>query len=257
MVYILLIITFISLLLIYMYFKAHHDTIDYRTIIDERLPASFINLHIFFISDVHRRNIRESTLDSISQSIDAVIIGGDLTEKGVPLERTLNNIKKLKKWDAPVFFVWGNNDYEEYPDKIYSMLLQENVTILANNHKDLIRDGQTISFIGLDCCTYREARLDQAQKGAKGSYNILITHNPSPFDAFETASKEKLHTVLAGHTHGGQIRIFGFGPYERGKLHKIHNTNKLVSEGYGYTGVPFRLGTKSECHVITFSDKSE
>lgn len=247
----------VSLLLIYMYFKAYHDTIDYRTIHDERLPASFNNFHIFFISDLHRRNLRDTTLDSISQSIDAVIIGGDLTEKGVPIERTVNNITKLKRWDAPVYFVWGNNDYEEHPDKIYSVLLEENVTILANSHKDMVRDGQSISFVGLDCCTYREARLDLAQQGAKGDYNILITHNSSPFDGLESSAQDNLHTVLSGHTHGGQIRIFGFGPYERGKLQKIRNTNKLVSEGYGYTGVPFRLGTNSECHVITFSNKPE
>ena len=255
MIYKVIVLIFICFMIVYMSFKAFHDTINYKTIHDERLPPRFDHFRIFFISDVHRRNIKEATLNSITQPIDAVIIGGDLTEKGVPIERTINNIKKLKRWNAPVYFVWGNNDYEEKPDKINAMLLQENVTILANSNKNIIRDGQTISIMGLDCCTYREARFDLAEKGANGDYCILITHNPRPFDELTSATQEKIHTVLSGHTHGGQIRIFGFGPYERGKLQKTGNTNKLVSEGYGYTSVPFRIGTNSECHVITFSDK--
>ena len=40
-----------------------------------------------------------------------VIIGGDLAESGVPLQRIKENILKLKKL-GPIFFVWGNNDHE-------------------------------------------------------------------------------------------------------------------------------------------------
>ncbi|PAV29521.1 hypothetical protein CIL05_11695 [Virgibacillus profundi] len=254
MVYIILILIFVFFLIIYMFFKAHHDTIDYRTILDERLPSNFNNFRIFFISDIHRRNINETTIKSIKQSIDAVIIGGDLTENGVPLKRTSENIKKLKRWNAPIYFIWGNNDYEEQPEKIHSMLLEENVTILANNHKDIVRGNETISLLGLDCCTYSEARIDLARKDAAGEYFILTTHAPKAFDELDSMLKNSIHTVLAGHTHGGQIRIFGYGPYERGGFQKSRYTNKLVSEGYGYTTLPFRLGTKSECHVITFSN---
>lgn len=252
MTYLVLLISVSFLLFVYMVYKAHHDTVKYKTICDDRLPSNFNDFRVFFISDVHRRKIRDSTLKSITNKLDIVIIGGDLTEKGVPLARTENNIKKLKKWKIPIYFVWGNNDYEALPEKIYMLLIKENVTILTNESKDIEKDNSTLSILGLDCCRYGEPRLDLAQEKAKGEYFILITHAPSAFVELERRDRDKIHTVLAGHTHGGQIRIFGFGPYERGTYKKLGNTNSIVSEGYGYSKLPFRLGTNAECNVVTF-----
>lgn len=253
MMYIIVLFIFVGFLLIlYMVYQAHHDTINYKKIYDDRIPSDFNDFRMFFISDIHRRKIKESTLQSISEKIDIVIIGGDLTEKGVPLVRTENNIKKLKRWNIPLYFVWGNNDYEAKPEKIYKLLVKENVTILTNENKDIERNKSTVSLLGIDCCRYGEPRLDLAQEKAKGEYSILITHAPSMFDELDRQDQNKIHTVLAGHTHGGQIRIFGFGPYERGGYRKQGNTNLVVSEGYGYSKLPFRLGTKAECNVLTF-----
>lgn len=251
----LLIFVFLSLLLIvYMVYVAHHDTINNYTIYDERLPSSFNNFQIFFISDIHRRVINERTLQLITDEIDIVIIGGDLTEKRVPLERTKANIKKLKRWNVPLYFVWGNNDYEALSENIDMLLVKENVTILTNTNEDIKRGNSTISLLGLDCCIYREARLDFALQNAKGDYFILLTHAPIAFFDLESSDQDKIHTVLSGHTHGGQIRIFGFGPYERGGYKRYRDTNTFISEGYGYSKLPFRLGTKAECHVLTIKN---
>ena len=240
-----------------MVYQAHHDIIDYQTIYDERLPVEFDGYRIFFISDIHRRNVNELTLRSISKNIDIVIIGGDLTEKGVPLIRTKDNIRRLKQWDVPLYFVWGNNDYEAMPKKLYMLLDQENVTILMNTNKDIKKERAIISLIGIDCCKYGEPRLDFAWKHAKGNYFILLTHSPFAFTRLDPITQNKIHTVLSGHTHGGQIRIFGIGPYKRGGLKKIQHTNVFVSEGYGYSKLPLRLGTKAECHVLLFKNKRE
>lgn len=245
------------LLTVYMIYQAHHDTIDYRTIYDERLPTEFTGFRIFFISDIHRRNISEQTLQSITESIDIVIIGGDLTERGVPLRRTKSNLKKLKKWHVPVYFVWGNHDYEAMPKKLYMLFVQEDVTILMNTNKDIIKGRAAISLVGIDCCKYGIPRLDLAWKDAKGEYFILLTHSPFAFTLLDPVIQKNIHTVLSGHTHGGQIRLFGFGPYKRGGLKKMQHTNVFVSEGYGYSKLPFRLGTKAECHVLQLKNKIE
>lgn len=234
-----------------MVYKAHHDTIDYRTIQVNNLSPE---VNLFFISDIHRRKISNDTLRSIQKDIKIVVIGGDLTEKGVPIDRTRENIRKLKQWDAPVYFVWGNNDYEAFPSKIYRLLISEGVTILTNNNHDILIGSHSISLIGLDCCQHSEARMDLAMRNANGSYNILLTHAPSAFYEVDEEFQNNVDIVLAGHTHGGQIRIFGFGYFEKGGLTKLRNTSILISEGYGYTRLPFRLGTRSECHVLTFKE---
>lgn len=250
MLYILSVFIFVSIIFIfYMVYTAHHDTIDYRTVHDDKLNHGF---RLFFIADIHRRTVKGDAISSIHENIDIVVVGGDLTEKGVPIERTRDNILKLKQLDAPIYFIWGNNDYEALPNRIYELLMEQNVTILANQNDDVTINNNRVSFIGLDCCQYREARVDLAMENAEGEYNILLTHAPSAFYELDETSQRKLDVVLAGHTHGGQIRILGFGFFEKGGLTKFHNTTIIVTEGYGYTKLPFRLGTKSECHVLTF-----
>lgn len=245
-------------LIVYMVYLAHHDTIDYRTILDEKFPSGFHSFRIFFISDIHRRKLKPKTLSEISQVPDIIIIGGDLKEKGVPLERVRNNLALLKKWDRPIYFVWGNNDYEEEPEVLFQLLRNENVNIIANEGKSIeANNGESINLVGLDCCTYKEARFDLAMRGVEQrNYTILITHAPSAFYEMSQSERDEAQLVLAGHTHGGQIRLFGMGLYESGSFKKEKNTFILVSEGYGYTSLPFRLGTKSECHVLTFKQKA-
>lgn len=245
------------LVIIYMVYLAHHDTIDYRTITDEKIPHGFDLFRIFFISDIHRRRLKQTTLNKIDQNIDLIIIGGDLKEKGVPLERVRQNLNRLKKWNKPLYFIWGNNDYEENPNALYQLLKKENVTILANETKCIVAsNGDSLNLVGLDCCLYQEASFDVAMKDATDNYTILITHAPSAFYDMSESEQNDVHLVLAGHTHGGQIRIFGFGLYESGSFKKKRKTSILVSEGYGYTRLPFRLGTRSECHVLTFKQKT-
>lgn len=246
------------LIIIYMVYLAHHDTIDFRTIRDEDFPTEFDSFRLFFISDIHRRKLKQSTLNKIIENIDIIVIGGDLREKGVPFERTRNNLKMIKNWNKPIYFIWGNNDYEEKPETLYTLLKDENIEVLANETKCIkASNGTTFNLIGLDCCQYKEARVDLAMKGIDNdAYTILITHAPSAFYDMSESEQDSIQTVIAGHTHGGQIRIFGFGLYESGGLKQKRKTNILVSEGYGYTRLPFRLGTKAECHVLTFKQKS-
>lgn len=235
-----------------MVFKAHHDIIEYRSIIDSRLPEEFDKYCIFFISDIHRRKISINTLQTIHNDIDMVVIGGDLTEKGVPIERTRQNLRTLKQFGVPIYFIWGNNDYEIKSKDLNQVLHEEKIIILKDTYINIKRNGSTLSVIGFD---YHEdeacsGKLDWQQ--IKGEYRLLLTHVPRSFYDLDPHIKKSIHTVLAGHTHGGQIRIFDKGFYQKGGLHISRETNIFISEGYGYTFLPFRLQTNAECHVLTF-----
>ena len=61
-----------------------------------------------------------------------MIIGGDLLEGGVPLLRARQNIQKLKTL-GPVYFVWGNNDYEVSQVQLKQMLKDEGVITLKTS----------------------------------------------------------------------------------------------------------------------------
>lgn len=236
-----------------MFYKAHHDTIDYLEITHSKLPIPFDGYRIFFISDIHRRKINLHTLEKIKQSIDLVIIGGDLTEKGVPLERTRENLRKLAQLRAPIYFVWGNNDFEVPQEQLSNVLVEENVTILSNIHKNIKRDHHTMTLYGLNSYEIDVENRHEAINTSflKGDYTILLSHVPQAFYQLDSNIQNEIDLVLSGHTHGGQIRFLGLGFYKRGGLSSYKNTDILVSEGYGYTLLPFRLQTNAECHVLT------
>lgn len=236
----------------WMVFKAHHDIVEYRSIVDDRLPKGFDQYCIFFISDIHRRKINPKTMKSIQNKIELIVIGGDLTEKGVPLERTRKNLRLLKEFGAPIYFVWGNNDYEINQNRLNQMFNEEKVNVLKDSYINIIRNDSTMSVIGFDYHEDDESQTEIDWQRIKKHYCLLLTHVPRSFYELDSYHRKNIHTVLAGHTHGGQIRIFGLGPYQRGGFHLFKQTNVLISEGYGYTFLPFRLQTNAECHVLTF-----
>ena len=234
-----------------MFYLAHQDNITYEIIEHKKIPASFSNFTLFFIADVHRRKIKVRTLEKIDNSIDLILIGGDFVERGVPLERMHQNICVLKKLGAPIFFVWGNNDLEANPSKMIKIFQQENVKVLEDQVISIFQANKKINLIGFRY--YKESycgpninwdELDDC-------FTILLTHKPSSFYGLQTEVKKKIDLTLTGHTHGGQIRLFGFGLYSKGGLYSENSSTILITEGYGYTLLPLRLQTKAECHVIS------
>ncbi|MBM7648017.1 putative MPP superfamily phosphohydrolase [Bacillus ectoiniformans] len=205
--------------------------------------------NLFFISDIHRRQIAHSIIDKVQGKADVIVIGGDLTEKGVPIDRIKQNLVLLQKV-APVFFVWGNNDYE-CPD-LKDLLESCNVTILKNGSAVLNHGTQQIYLLGVD-----DASVGTIDKPSTFSHvpnegcKILISHNP--VFANRLSEGDSVSLFLSGHTHGGQIRLFHWGLYPNGGWSERAGMRMLVSNGYGTSGVPLRLGAKAETHLITIS----
>ena len=205
--------------------------------------------HIFFISDIHRRKISDKLIHSVIGKVDIVIIGGDLTEKGVPLIRTEHNIKQLKKL-GEVYYVYGNNDREVGEQMLRSILEKNGVCMLVNESAELRTEKSLIRIVGINDGFDGNVKIYRAfEKVNEEDIIIFVSHAPS---YFKNAKKVKNpHLLLAGHLHGGQIRLGPFGIYENGTFKINENHGELISNGYGTTGVPLRLGAKSECHIIT------
>jgi uncharacterized protein len=88
----------------------------------------------------------------------------------------------------------------------------------------------------------------------KYEHILAICHQPIVLRELERSIRPAVSTVmLAGHTHGGQIRIGRFGLLEKGSFQTNSNRTKLISNGYGTTKLPLRLGAPSECHVLTIT----
>ncbi|GGA25475.1 metallophosphoesterase [Psychrobacillus lasiicapitis] len=249
MVYILLVVSGLAVcLLLYMLYLAFQVNVkNHKLQVKEMRPGS--QVHLFFISDIHRRKIDSKLIHSLMGKVDIVIIGGDLTEKGVPLQRTAHNIEQLKKL-GEVFYVFGNNDREVGEQNLIRILEKNDVHLLVNRSVERTVDGTPIRLVGVnDGFSGKVNIYDAFQDVKEEDIVIFITHAPAYFNNAKKVSKP--HLFLAGHLHGGQIRFGPFGIYENGTFKEKDFSAELVSNGFGTTGVPLRLGAKSECHVIT------
>ncbi|SEA60561.1 Predicted phosphohydrolase, MPP superfamily [Thalassobacillus cyri] len=243
-------------LLFYMYRKAYTDSLDERIIQLDRFPSSFHGVRIFFISDLHKRVVKRDTLEAITTPVDLVVIGGDLIERGVSMDNVRANIKRLKLLKAPIYFVWGNNDYEGDYHDLDATLLDEGVHVLGNTAVEFTSDaGDTFSLLGVDTYQHHEENSKFAFIDARSECKLLVIHDPAMFHYLPLEQKEKVDLVLSGHTHGGQIRFMGFGLRQRGGMKNIDKTPVFISEGYGTRLIPFRLGTRAECHIIIVNSK--
>lgn len=247
----ILIVLFLGIcLLLFMLREAFLNNIVKNELSFLDFPESFGKVSIFFISDIHRRVISEKIINSIKGKADIIIIGGDLTEKGVPTSRVKDNLNKLKSV-GPVYFVWGNNDYEVDYHELDALFLEMGVKVLDNTAVTFeSADGEKLCVLGVDDLNQERDRIDLALADAENdSFKILVSHYPQIAD--KILAEHGISLVLCGHTHGGQIHIFGYSPFERGSVKKLANTTLFISNGFGTTTLPLRLGAPSECHLIT------
>jgi uncharacterized protein len=245
MIYIFLLAVFT--LTVYMYIEAHRNRVSLDTVNIDKLPGSFKNFKIFFISDIHRRTISKKLIEKAGKA-DIVIIGGDLVEKGVPMDRVEDNIMMLSKI-GPVHFVWGNNDYDVDITLLKNTILNNGAIILDNTNISLKKNNEVLDIAGINDLSFGRDRLEDAVMDCSSSCRILISHNP---DISRKIKEEyQVRLVLSGHTHGGQIRLGPLGIAKRGGWYDEGYYKLLVSNGFGATHLPLRLGAPSEAHLIT------
>lgn len=237
------IVLFIALFIIgasvtYMMFEAHQNRVITHEVPIDCLMDKFNGYKIFFISDIHRRTISSQLLSQIKEKPDVIIIGGDLAEKGVPFERINANVGKLAVI-APIIFVWGNHDLLVDREKFEEILNDYRVKILDNQTHIVTIDDQELNIIGINDVTTELDRLDEAIATRGRGTSILISHNPAIKKQLEPSHHIPL--VVSGHTHGGQIRLLGWGPREKGGIKKHPFGTLIISNGYGTTHLPLRF----------------
>ncbi|MFB9757742.1 metallophosphoesterase [Ectobacillus funiculus] len=240
--------------IVFMYKEAHVNRVIYQEYCFPDFPRSFGEVRIFFISDIHKRQLPDTWIRDMQGKADFVVIGGDLTEKGVPLTRMSHNLRLLSQI-GPVYFVWGNNDYETERHDLDALLLDHKVKSLDNTAVLFeSEEGEKLWLLGVDDTSLGKDRLDWALAdcGEEG-FRILVSHNPDIVQKF--TEKERISFVLSGHTHGGQIYLLPSDKYMRGGTYSYAHTLLLVSNGYGTTFVPLRFRAPVQTHLLSLKRK--
>lgn len=228
------------------------------------LPHSFDGVRVLFITDLHRTVIPDEIRKSLDrEELDIILIGGDITEKKVPLKQVEDNISFLCSL-GPAYFVWGNNDYQGDYRSLEIMLRNLRVTILDNQAVSFEAGQPTerLWLIGVDDLSLERDRLDLAISDIdKEGYRILFSHEPLIVEQLK--QEHQIRAVFSGHTHGGQICLPWFGPiikiinrdlatYVAGEYELDEGEAKLfISRGVGTSGLPLRLLAPAELHILT------
>ncbi|MBS1510014.1 MAG: metallophosphoesterase [Bacteroidetes bacterium] len=250
----------------------------------DNLPASFKGLKIVHISDIHSGSFTDKKavahgVDMIlKQQPDIILFTGDIVnDRASEMEDYMDVFSRLK---APmgVYSTLGNHDYGDYVHWPYNGITKEQNLelvkkvhtdlgwrLMMNEHVVLEKDGAQIALIGIENWSSKarfpkHGRMDLAYPGAeKYPFKILMSHDPSHWDAQVKTEYPDIDLMLSGHTHGMQfgVEIPGFkwspvqymyqqwaGLYEEGKQ-KLN-----VNRGYGFIGYPGRVGILPEITLI-------
>lgn len=230
------------------------------------LPADFEGFRILQISDVHRsaflsqRDLRRVVDAARVIHPDLILHTGDfISTRGDPLEDCVDELARLQAGFG-VFGCLGNHEtYAEVEDYATSYAARRGITILRSQNRVIQRGGSRLNIAGVDYQTFskKENYIAGAEKlVVPGAVNVLLSHNP---DVFPTAARKGFDVILAGHTHGGQVRVeilhadldFArvYTPYVSGVYYE-NGRVCYVTRGVGSIGVPSRFGAPPEISSI-------
>lgn len=183
-----------------------------------RLPPTLDGLKVLFLTDPHvwERGSREQRLLSLLDELpspELLVWGGDFVGTVEAVDDALWLVEKVAARfpGVPMLAVPGNAEHKlgrVRRESLYAGLAERGVRLLINERIDLTLRGETISAVGVDDAYYGWTDLERAFGGApKDRFTLLLSHSPQI--AALVANRADL--MLSGHTHGGQVRIPGYG----------------------------------------------
>jgi uncharacterized protein len=250
----------------------------------DNLPAGFKGLKILQISDIHSgsftnaKAVEHGVEKILNEKADIILFTGDLVnDMAVEMDNYHHIFSRLK---APmgVYSTLGNHDYGDYvqwpQDGVSKEQNLENLKkvhatmgwrLLMNEHVPLERNGDKIALLGIENWSNKarfpkHGRMDLAHAGTdKYPFKILMSHDPSHWEAQVQPHYSDVDLMLSGHTHGMQFGIdipgFKWSPVQYmykqwAGLYENEKQKLYVNRGFGFIGYPGRVGILPEITVI-------
>lgn len=190
----------------------------------------------------------------------ALVTGDLISFRADPLDDCLNRLKALRA-EAGVFGCLGNHEiYTQTEKYVTEQGARFGMRMLRLENHRLRFGAARLNLAGVDY--QRRASGATYLRGAEkliepGAFNVLLSHNP---DVFPVAARQGYQLTIAGHTHGGQVRVEilrqdlnvarFFTPYVDG-LYRRDDKAIFVSRGIGTIALPARLGAPPEVALLT------
>lgn len=234
-------------------------------IVNKKLPKSFHGFKVVHFSDVHYgKTINKSNLEKIVNKINMiepniVLFTGDLIDKDVNVTDSLiDELTTVLSTIEPShgkYAVKGNHDYKY--DGYVDIMNASGFNTLDNSYDLIYNDVDEFIYLGgmssgLQTIIDYNKLLEyfNLESVNKDIFRIMLLHEPDNIDKLLTY--QNMDLALAGHSHGGQIRIPFVGAIVKNNgakkypedYYKINDTKLYVSFGLGTTTYPFRFMNK-------------
>lgn len=239
-----------------------------------RLPEAFSGFRIVQVSDIHFEEYTEpSFLRLIIHRInhlapDMVLLTGDFISRApMPLSfakhAAVHCAALLRELQCPQkYAVLGNHDNVATETVVHS-LSENGIPVLVNRYVPIERKGQRFWLGGIDDSGTGHPILDLAIPRQPDGPVILMSHQPDFTDSIVRHPRGPLvDVVLAGHTHGGQVRLPFLGPlvlppggkkYVEG-FFRFNRMQLYVNRGVGTVGLPVRFNCSPEITLFTLEN---
>jgi len=261
---------------------AHDYRIKKLTLKLPNLPKSFDGIRIGQLSDIHSGSFWNKTAVKggvemlMNEKPDLIFFTGDLVNNETA--EVKNYIPIFEKIKAPlgVFSITGNHDYGDYHPweskeakrKNFSDLIEAHkllgYDLLMNEHRMIEQGGDKLAIIGIENWGAgrfsKYGKLDRAYSGTdEAAAKILLSHDPTSWDAIVRPNHKDIALTLSGHTHGFQFGVeianFKWSPVQYiykqwAGLYQEDNQYLYVNRGFGYLGYPGRIGMPPELTII-------
>lgn len=252
----------------------------------QNLPPAFRGMKIVQLSDFHTGSFDDP--EKVKRGIDMILLEkpdfvfftGDLVnDKASELLEEYRTMYARIQAPMGVYSTLGNHDYGDYThwpsadaklknlEELKSIEASFGWMMLNNQHVILNRSGQRLAIIGVENWSAfarfkRYGDLKKAYEGVQDiPFKILLSHDPSHWDAEVNKSFPDIDLTLSGHTHGMQFGVeipgFKWSPIEYlykewAGLYKRGTQILYVNRGFGFIGYPGRVGIMPEVTVLQF-----
>jgi len=247
------------------------------------LPAAFKGIKIAHISDIHvgsledKRAVQAGIDILLQQQPDLVLFTGDLVNNKASEMEGWEEIFSRIKAPLGVYSILGNHDYGDYvawptvEDKQANLFRLQQIhagmgwRLLMNEHVLLERGGERIALMGIENWGAKGrfpkyGKMTQAYPGTEQvPFKILMSHDPSHWDAQVRTEYPDIDLMLSGHTHGMQFGLenpfFKWSPVQWmyrqwAGLYEEGNQKLYVNRGFGFIGYPGRVGILPEITLL-------